>query len=60
MLSQPVPTSALVGGPLALIETGDMIEMDIPNRVLRVDLTDEVLAARRAKWIAPEPRYERG
>ncbi|WP_306143796.1 L-arabinonate dehydratase [Roseibium sp. MMSF_3412] len=55
-----VAPEAFVGGPLALIETGDMIELDVPNRTLRVDLADDVLAARKAKWTAPEPRYERG
>ncbi|WP_420332563.1 L-arabinonate dehydratase [Roseibium sp.] len=55
-----VAPEAFVGGPLALIETGDMIELDVPNRTLRVDLTDDVLAGRKAKWTAPEPRYERG
>lgn len=55
-----VAPEAFVGGPLALIETGDMIELDVPNRTLRVDLTDDVLAARKAEWTAPEPRYERG
>ncbi|WP_204114473.1 L-arabinonate dehydratase [Shimia biformata] len=55
-----VAPEAFVGGPLALIETGDMIELDVPNRVLRVDLSDDELAARRARWTAPEPRYERG
>ncbi|MCY4349666.1 MAG: L-arabinonate dehydratase [Thiotrichales bacterium] len=55
-----VAPEAFVGGPLALIETGDIIEMDVPNRVLRVDLTDEELESRRAKWTAPEPRFERG
>lgn len=55
-----VAPEAFVGGPLALIETGDVIELDVPNRTLRVDLTDDVLAARKAKWSAPEPRYERG
>ena len=55
-----VAPEAFVGGPLALIETGDMIELDVPNRILRVDLSDAELAERRAKWTAPEPRYERG
>ncbi len=55
-----VAPEAFVGGPLALIETGDIIEMDVPNRTLRVDLTDEELEARRARWTPPEPRYERG
>ncbi|NRB04941.1 MAG: dihydroxy-acid dehydratase, partial [Rhodobacteraceae bacterium] len=55
-----VAPEAHVGGPLALIQTGDMISLDVPNRRLEVDLTDEELAARRARWMPPEPRYERG
>lgn len=55
-----VAPEAFIGGPLALIETGDIIELDVPNRTLHVDLTDDVLAARKARWSAPEPRYERG
>lgn len=55
-----VAPEAFIGGPLALIETGDIIELDVPNRTLRVDLEDDVLAARKARWSAPEPRYERG
>jgi len=49
-----------VGGPLALIETGDVIEVDIPNRTLDVRLSDAELADRRTRWTAPEPRFERG
>jgi len=55
-----VAPEAFIGGPLALIETGDIIEIDVPNRSLNVRLTDEELAARRATWVAPKPRYERG
>ncbi|GGE58523.1 L-arabinonate dehydratase [Actibacterium pelagium] len=55
-----VAPEAFVGGPLALIETGDIIELDIPNRRLDVQLSDEELATRRANWTAPPPRYERG
>lgn len=55
-----VAPEAFVGGPLALIETGDMIELDVPNRTLQVDLSDDVLAERKAKWVAPKPSYERG
>ena len=51
---------AYIGGPLALIRTGDIIELDIPARSLSVRLTDEELAARRAEWTPPAPRYERG
>ncbi|MFK7867845.1 MAG: L-arabinonate dehydratase [Roseobacter sp.] len=55
-----VAPEAFIGGPLALIETGDMIALDVPNRRLEVDLSDAELAARRAKWTAPEPKYARG
>lgn len=55
-----VAPEAFIGGPLALIETGDIIEMDIPNRTLNVALSDDELNARRARWTAPEPRFERG
>jgi len=49
-----------VGGPLALIENGDIIELDVPNRTLNVRLTEAELAERRAAWTPPAPRYERG
>ncbi|MEP4195288.1 MAG: L-arabinonate dehydratase [Aliishimia sp.] len=55
-----VAPEAFIGGPLALIETGDIICLDVPNRSLSVDLSDAELDARRAQWIAPEPRYQRG
>ena len=55
-----VAPESFVGGPLALIETGDIIELDVPNRVLRVQLTEAELEARRAAWVPPQPRYERG
>ncbi|SNT20392.1 L-arabinonate dehydratase [Antarctobacter heliothermus] len=55
-----VAPEAYIGGPLALIQTGDIIEMDIPNRTLNVVLTEAELAARRAAWTAPAPRFERG
>ena len=55
-----VAPEAFVGGPLALIETGDVIELDVPGRSLNVQLSDAELAKRRAAWVAPEPRYQRG
>ena len=55
-----VSPEAAVGGPLALVRTGDWIEVDIDARRLHLDLTDDELARRRAQWQpAPEP-YERG
>jgi dihydroxy-acid dehydratase len=55
-----VAPEAFIGGPLALIETGDIIDLDVPNRSLSVRLSDAELEARRAAWTAPPPRYERG
>lgn len=45
-----ISPEAAAGGPLALIEEGDIIEIDIPNRKLAVQLSDEELAARKAKF----------
>lgn len=55
-----VAPEAFVGGPLALIETGDVISLDVPNRLLEVGVSDQELASRREAWTPPEPRYERG
>lgn len=55
-----VAPEAFVGGPLALIRTGDMIELDVPNRRLNVRITDADMAERRQNWSPPKPRYERG
>lgn len=55
-----VAPEAYVGGPLALIQTGDIISVDVPNRRLEVEISDEEMEARRANWTAPEPRYQRG
>jgi dihydroxy-acid dehydratase len=49
-----------VGGPLALVRTGDMITVDVPERRISLDISDDEMAARRAAWVAPAPRYERG
>jgi dihydroxy-acid dehydratase len=53
------PESA-VGGPLALVHTGDVIELDVPARKLQLHVSEDELAHRRAKWIAPEQPYQRG
>ena len=49
-----------IGGPLALLKTGDIITLDVPNRTIRMDVSEEELATRRAAWTAPAKRYERG
>ncbi|MEX1020665.1 MAG: IlvD/Edd family dehydratase [Litorilinea sp.] len=54
------PESA-IGGPLALVENGDMIELDVPNRRLHLDVPTAELERRRAAWQAPlAPHTERG
>jgi dihydroxy-acid dehydratase len=53
------PESA-VGGPLALVRTGDSITLDVERRVLSMDVDDEELAKRRAQWMPPQPHYKRG
>lgn len=55
-----VAPEAFIGGPLALIENGDIIELDVPGRVLKVHVSDEEMAERKARWVPPEPRYGRG
>lgn len=55
-----VSPEAYVGGPLALIQSGDVIELDVPNRALNVRLSEEEMARRRSEWVAPVPKYERG
>jgi dihydroxy-acid dehydratase len=49
-----------VGGPLALVKDGDLIEMDVPNRSLTLKVDDAELARRRAAWKAPKPHFTRG
>ena len=49
-----------IGGPLALLRTGDTVRIDIPNRSIDMMVDDAELAARRAQWTAPEPKFERG
>ena len=55
-----VAPESFVGGPLALVKTGDMISVDVPARKISLDVPDEELARRRAALPAPRARYERG
>ncbi|MFA5687750.1 MAG: dihydroxy-acid dehydratase [Kiritimatiellales bacterium] len=55
-----ISPEAAEGGPIGLLQEGDMIEIDIPNRKLAVALSDEELAARRKNWKKPAPRYATG
>ena len=51
---------AYIGGPLALVKTGDMITVDVPARRIHLEVSDEELTRRKAAWTAPPKRYERG
>jgi dihydroxy-acid dehydratase len=51
---------AFVGGPIAALEDGDVVTVDIPSRDISVDLTDEELKARLADWEPPAPNYSSG
>ncbi len=55
-----VSPESSVGGTLALVQNGDMIELDVQNRKLHLDISDEELAQRKAKWKSPEPMATRG
>ncbi len=55
-----VAPEAAVGGPLALVQEGDMITLDVEARILRLEVSDEELAERMSHWVAPEEPYTRG
>ena len=55
-----VAPESFVGGPLALLKTGDIISIDVAARTINMDVSDEELARRQAAWVPPTPRYERG
>lgn len=55
-----VAPEAAVGGPLALVHDGDLIELDVPARRLTLCVPDPELSARRAHWQPPAPHYTRG
>lgn len=55
-----VSPEAAVGGPIALVEDGDGIILDIPSRSLRLKVSDGELEERRKRWQAPEPKIKKG
>ena len=55
-----VSPEAMAGGLIGLIQDGDIIHIDIPNRVLEVQLSDEEIEARRAAYVKPEPKVKTG
>jgi dihydroxy-acid dehydratase len=54
-----VAPEAAIGGPLALVETGDRVTLDVPARALTLAVADDELARRRARWTPPRPRATR-
>lgn len=55
-----VAPEAFIGGPLALLQTGDIVKLDLKNRRLDMLVNETELERRRAAWVAPAPRYQRG
>jgi len=55
-----VAPESFVGGPFALVQSGDLIELDVPRRKLNVLVSDAELDRRKAAWVKPAPRFTRG
>jgi dihydroxy-acid dehydratase len=55
-----IAPEAYIGGPLALVQTGDIIAVDVARRSIDLRVGQEELARRRAAWSPPPPRFERG
>jgi dihydroxyacid dehydratase/phosphogluconate dehydratase len=55
-----VSPEAYIGGPLALVQSGDQITLDVAARTINLDVSEQELAKRRADWKQPETRYEGG
>lgn len=60
LMAGHVAPEAAVGGPIAAVQDGDVVVFDIPARELRVELSDQEIASRLAKWKAPAPRFQSG
>ena len=60
LMAGHVAPEASKGGPIAAVETGDIVTMDIPSRRLDVDITPEELKARLSQWIVPAAKYTSG
>ncbi len=55
-----ISPEAAEGGPIAFVENGDRIVIDLPNREIQLKVSDEVLEQRRVGWVEPEPKVKRG
>jgi dihydroxy-acid dehydratase len=60
LMAGHVAPEAFVGGPIALVEEGDLIHFDVESRRLDLEVAEDVLAERRRRWTAPAPRYASG
>jgi dihydroxy-acid dehydratase len=60
LMAGHVAPEAFLGGVIAVVQEGDTITFDIPNRLLTLNVSDKEIVGRLAKWTAPEPRYKRG
>ena len=60
LMAGHVAPEAAVGGPIAAVRDGDTVVFDLPNRSLRVELTDAEIERRLAGWSSPKPRYAHG
>lgn len=55
-----ISPEAAEGGPIALLRDGDIVRIDLAQRTLEVEVSDDTMHARRSEWVAPTPRYTRG
>ena len=55
-----VTPEAVEGGPIAIVQTGDRISIDAEANIISLEISDEEITARLAKWKRPAPRYTRG
>jgi dihydroxy-acid dehydratase len=55
-----VAPESFVGGPLAFVQTGDLITLDVAARDLSLDISERALAQRQEQWQPPAPKFERG
>ncbi len=55
-----ISPEAAEGGPIAIVEDGDLITIDIPNRNLHLDISEEEIETRLARWQRPEPKFKKG
>ena len=60
LMAGHVSPEASLGGPIAAVRDGDIIHFDVSNRVLEVEISDEVLSQRMKEWKPPQPRYPTG